>query len=88
MTESKSTQGKKQNKIEGDDSSVYEFDQYLFFQTGPSQESFTLYIYGASFGYKTFGRKVNDSGEVEFFQLRSFEAPIQTKVFLFESSMP
>lgn len=87
MTEPKSTQEKKQNKIKSD-SCVYKFDQYLFFQTGPRQESFTLYIYGASFGYKTFGRKVNDNDEVEFFQLRSFEAPIQTKVFLFESSMP
>ena len=87
MTESKNTQEKKQNKIESD-SCVYEFDQYLFFQTGPYSESFTLHIYGASFGYKTFGRKVNDNDEVEFFQLRSFEAPIQTKVFLFESPMP
>ena len=87
MTESKNTEEKKQNKIESE-SCVYKFDQYLFFQTGPRQESFTLYIYGASFGYKTFGRKVNDNDEVEFFQLRSFEAPIQTKVFLFESSMP
>lgn len=66
----------------------YEFDQYLFFQTGKQTETCDLSIYGASFGYKTFGCKRNNNDEIVFFQLRSFEAPVQAKVYLFKSNMP
>lgn len=75
------------NQIIGSEFS-YEFDQYLFFQTGNQIENCDLSIYGVSFGYKTFGRKVNDNDDVIFFQLRNFEAPVQAKVYLFKSNMP
>jgi hypothetical protein len=75
------------NKITSSEFS-YEFDQYLFFQTGNQTQSYDLSIYGVSFGYKTFGRKINSNNEIIFFQLRSFEAPEQAKVYLFKSNMP
>lgn len=75
------------NKITSSEFS-YEFDQYLFFQTGNQTKSYDLSIYGVSFGYKTFGRKINSNNEIVFFQLRSFEAPEQAKVYLFKSNMP
>lgn len=61
------------------------FDQYLFFETynSSSDQTYTLKIYGTSFGYQIFA-KVDD----EIVELRKLISPLKSKVFLFESSLP
>ena len=62
------------------------FNQYLFFQTS-DDINYILQINGISFGYKTYNL-IKTETEISCTQIRSFESPIQAKVFLFKSDLP
>lgn len=76
-----------QNKIiDSSENNLFLFNQYLFFQTS-DDINYILQINGISFGYKTYNL-IKTETEISCTQIRSFESPIQAKVFLFKSDLP
>ena len=77
------------SNVQGQTSGLkYDFNQYLFFHTGSTEEVFDINVFGLSFGYKLYHAERDENDDIHLLQLRSISSPVQAKVFLFKSDLP